>query len=399
MIEGRIMKKIFIFSLLVCSSAWANEWSGNVAVQTRQFTQDALVSSQYNQYSSAALKAEWFHDWDEGKQSLVFVPFARWDQHDEERTHFDIRELSWLNVFDKSELRVGLRKVYWGVSESQHLVDVINQTDLVEGMDGEQKLGQPMINYALINDWGTVDLFMLPYFRERTFPGINGRLRTSLRVDTSNPIYESADKENHIDYAVRWVKSIGDWDVGLSHFNGTSRDPSFVSGLDSKSLPILRPVYNQMQQTGLDVQATKGAWLWKAEVINRKVKNENYFASTTGFEYTFNRVFGSNSDLGLVMEYLYDDRKTSATTPFEDDVMMGLRWTKNDANDTNVLVGVIADRDDTSRIYSIEASRRIAESLKLNIEARVFEGITTSSSPLYSVRQDDFIQVELAYYF
>lgn len=393
------MKKLLIFSLLVCSSAWANEWSGDVAFQTRQFVHDASISSQYKQYGSVALKAEWFHDWNDGKQSITFVPFTRWDQHDEERTHSDIRELSWLNVFDSSELRVGLRKVFWGVSESQHLVDVINQTDLVEGMDGEQKLGQPMINYALINDWGTVDLFILPYFRERTFPGVKGRLRTSLRVDTTNPVYESADKENHVDYAVRWIHNLGDWDVGLSHFNGTSRDPSFVAGLDANSLTVLRPVYNQMQQTGLDVQATKEAWLWKAEVIHRKIKNENYIAATAGFEYTFNRVFGGISDIGLVMEYLYDDRNTKATTPFEDDVMMGLRWTKNDAKDTSVLVGVIADGNDSSRLYSIEASQRIAESLKLNIEARFFEGVSDSTSPLYSVRQDDFIQVELGYYF
>ena len=393
------MKKLLILSLFICSSVLANEWSGDISLQSRQFNKTALSSSQFNQASSIALKAEWFHDWDGGKQSITFVPFTRWDEHDEERTHSDIRELSWLKVFDESELRVGLRKVYWGVSESQHLVDVINQTDLVEGMDGEQKLGQPMINYALINDWGTLDLFILPYFRERTFPGVHGRLRSSLYVDTSNPVYESSDKENNIDYAVRWSHSLGDWDIGLSHFNGTSRDPSFITGLDSNAMPVLRPVYNQMQQTGLDLQATKEAWLWKTEVINRKIKKENYIAATAGLEYTFYSLFESTSDLGLVMEYLYDDRKAKATTPFEDDVMVGLRWTKNDENDTSILVGVVADRDDSSRLYSIEASRRIAESLKLNIEARIIEGLEDSSNPLYSLRQDDFVQLELAYYF
>jgi len=54
---------------------------------------------------------------------------------------------------------------FWGVTEFQHLVDIINQTDLVENIDTEDKLGQPMINLALINDWGTVDLFIMPYFR------------------------------------------------------------------------------------------------------------------------------------------------------------------------------------------------------------------------------------------
>ena len=395
------MKKIVILSLFICSSAAANEWSGNISFQNRQFNEAALSSSQFKQASSVAFKAEWFHDWDEGKQSITFTPFTRWDEHDEKRTHTDIRELSWLKVFDESELRVGIRKVYWGVSESQHLVDVINQSDLVEGVDGEQKLGQPMINYALINDWGTVDFFILPYFRERTFPGVNGRLRTQLHIDTDNAIYESSDKQKHIDYAIRWAHSLGDWDIGLSHFNGTSRDPaiSTTPTLDNNGVMSLRPIYYLMTQTGLDVQATKEAWLWKMEVINRTINNDNYNAATAGFEYTFNGVFESSSDLGIVMEYLYDDRNSKATTPFEDDVMLGLRWTKNDESDTSLLVGVVADKDDSSRLYSIEASQRIAESLKLNIEARFFEGLTDSSNPLYSLRQDDFVQIELGYYF
>ena len=367
------MKTFLALLLLICASALsANEWSGNISFEAKHFSQDALNSSQYNEYGSVSIQPEWFHEWDGGKQSFTFVPFARWDQHDEKRTHSDIRELSWLKVFKESELRVGLRKVYWGVSESQHLVDVINQTDLVENMDGEDKLGQPMINYALINDWGTVDFFILPYFRERTFPGVNGRLRTTLHVDTDNAIYESSDKQNHVDYAIRWSHILGDWDIGLSYFDGTSRDPSFNTGFDTSGNPVFIPVYNLMQQTGLDIQATKDAWLWKLEVINRSINNDNYNAATAGFEYTFYGVLESASDIGLVVEYLYDDRNAEETTPFEDDLMLGLRWTKNDENDTSVLVGVIADRDDSSRLYSVEASRRIAESLKLTIEARFF---------------------------
>jgi len=396
------MKKLITMTLLICSTPlWANEWSGNISFETKHFSKEALSTSQFKEYGSVSFQPEWLYEWDGGKQNITFVPFSRWDQHDEKRSHSDIREFSWLKVFNESELRVGLRKVFWGVSESQHLVDVINQTDLVEGMDGEDKLGQPMINYALINDWGTVDLFILPYFRERTFPGVNGRLRTTYHIDTDNVTYESSDKQNHIDYAIRWTHSMGDWDIGLSHFNGTSRDPAFTTtpALDNNGVLSLRPIYYLMQQTGLDLQATKDAWLWKAEVINRSINNDSYNAATAGFEYTFYSIFESSSDVGLVMEYLYDDRKSKATTPFEDDLMMGVRWTNNDENDTSVLVGVIADRDDSSRLYSVEASRRIAESMKLTIEARLFTGIATNDLLLSSFRQDDFVQVELGYYF
>ena len=394
------MKINLTIILLICSfSIFASELSGNISLEYRQFSKEALLSSQFKQYGSIAIQPEWFHEWDGGKQSLIFVPFTRWDQHDEERTHSDIRELSWLKVFYESELRIGIRKVFWGVTESQHLVDIINQTDLVESIDGEEKLGQPMINYAFIQDWGTVDLFVLPYFRERTFAGINGRLRSVPHVDTSNPLYESSEKEKHIDTAIRWSHSIGDWDIGLSYFNGTSRDPSFVGALDNDGNPVLRPVYNLMQQTGLDLQATKDAWLWKMEIINRSLKEARYVAATGGFEYTYYGVLDSSSDLGLVVEYSYDDRNKQATTLFENDVLLALRWTNNDENDTSILMGVIADLDDSTRLYSIEASRRVAESWKLNFEARLFDGIKINDPLLASLRHDDFVQVELAYYF
>ena len=67
--------------------------------------------------------------------------------------------------------------MFWGVTELRHLVDIINQTDLVENLDGEQKLGQPMVQLTLLKDWGTLDFFAMPYFRERTFTGPDGRPR------------------------------------------------------------------------------------------------------------------------------------------------------------------------------------------------------------------------------
>ena len=373
-------------------SVHAAEWSGSVGLEYRAFLHDPLVTVQHENNTALFFQPEFYHEWNDGKDNFTFTPFARIDGNDEERSHADIRELSWLHVFQEAELRLGLRRVFWGVTESQHLVDIINQTDLVESADGEEKLGQPMINFAFIRDWGTLDLFVLPYFRERTFPGVEGRLRSIPHVDTDNPLYQSKDKENHIDYALRWSHSVGDWDLGISHFTGTSRDPVLLPG------PVLRPVYYLIQQTGLDLQATKDAWLWKLEVINRKQQGTSYIAATAGFEYTFYGVFDSSSDIGLVTEYLYDDRKNFATTPFEDDVMLGLRWSNNDENDTTALLGVIADIDNDTRLYSVEANRRIGESWKLNLEARFYSGVK-SADPVYALRNDDFIQLEMVYYF
>ena len=60
-------------------------------------------------------------------------------------------------VFDGAELRAGIGRVFWGVTESYHLVDVINQTDLVENVDRKDKLGQPLVNFTLVRDWGALE--------------------------------------------------------------------------------------------------------------------------------------------------------------------------------------------------------------------------------------------------
>jgi len=395
------LKHYLLFLLMAISAqpVWA-EWSGSVTYEYRHFPNEPLNPVQHNDNSSIALQPEYHHQWDNGRQLFSFIPYIREDEHDDARSQTDIRELSWLKAGDIWELRLGIRKVFWGVTESQHLVDVINQSDLAANTDGEDKLGQPMLNLALIGDYGTLDLFVLPYFRERTFPGEKGRLRGEYYVDTEqDAIYQSEDKEKHIDYAARWAKSVGVWDIGLSHFYGTSRAPRFDIGFNNKGQPVLVPVYDLIHQTGLDVQATIDSWLLKLEYIHRSSDLESYNASTTGLEYTWYGIFTSPTDLGLVLEYLHDDRDDKATTPFENDVLLGLRFAFNDTQSTDALLGIITDADKDTTIYSIEASRRLGDAWKLSLEARYYEKVDATDQLIYSIRDDDYIQMELAYYF
>jgi len=374
----------------------ADEWSGNIATELRYFPNDPVDNRQFEGSNvSISAQPEYYRRWENGDQSFIFTPFARIDQNDKERTHYDIRELAWIKVSDSWELRAGIRKVFWGVTESQHLVDIINQTDLVENLDGEDKLGQPMINLALIQEAGTLDLFVLPGFRERTFPGEDGRLRSELVVDTDHPVYESSAEDKHVDFAARWSQFVGIWDIGLSYFNGTSRDPRFILNSDGSAL---LPVYDQINQVGLDVQATVGNWLWKLEMITRGGQGDRYNALTGGFEYTFVGIYETQYDLGFISEYLYDDRNDKAPTPFANDMLIGARFTFNDVQSTEILAGIIFDLDNNGQMFNLEASRRLGDSWKLSIESRVFNNFA-SDDPLYSFREDSHFQAELAWYF
>lgn len=389
---------LFVFVFYLANTvAYSAEFSGNIALEARAFFDTELDPRQSDNNLSLVLEPQWYQSLKNGRDAISFKPYLRWDQHDDERSHFDIRELEWTTARDDWELRAGIRKVYWGVTESVHLVDIINQTDAVDNVDGEDKLGQPMVNLALVRDWGTIDLFVLPGFRERSFAGAEGRLRSVPRVDNSRAVYESSREDRHIDWAARWSHAIGDWDIGVAHFSGTSRDPRFMPGLLAGE-PILIPIYDQIDQTSVDLQATKESWLWKLEAMRRSAQSEAYLAAVAGVEYSFYGVFESSTDLGLVMEYLYDNRGVTASTPFEDDLFVGLRLALNDEQSSEALIGCIADIDDSSRFCSVETSRRLASNWVFTLEARVFNNIDVGDL-LFSLRQDDFIQAEFAYHF
>ena len=373
------------------------DWSGSISAQVRAFAHDAVDARQDDLYTSLATEPEWFWEWDDGKQRLIIAPFARWDDGDDARSHADLRKFYWSVVATQWEFRFGINKVFWGVTESQHLVDVINQTDWVEDVDGEDKFGQPMANLAVIGPHGTFDIFVLPYFRQRSFPGAAGRPRSEPYVDTDQSQFESDDGEHHVDGAIRWAQSADIFDIGLSYFTGTSRDPTFLLGSRENEL-VLVPFYPVIRQFGIDAQATTGPWLLKFEGIHRSGQNNKFNAITTGIEYTFNGVLGSAADLGWVVEYLYDNRGESSPTSFEDDVMIGMRATLNDAQSTESLLGAIIDASGDARVWTLEASRRLGANWKISAGARYYQNVTPDSI-LYGLRHDDSMQLTAAFFF
>ena len=375
------------------------EYHGEAVVEQRYFFQDALYPQQERGNLSAYFSPEIYTSFNNGDDSIVFKGFLRVDQQDSERTHGDIRELKWTHSGSEWEFQAGIGKVFWGQTESLHLVDIINQTDAVEAIDGEDKLGQPMVTFSLFKGWGNTTFFVMPYFRERTFSGEDGRFRAQLPVDTDNPIYESEDEEKNLDWALRWQHSMGDWEVGLSYFDGTSRDPNFLLITDETAEPSLTPYYPQIQQAGIDVLALLGDWTVKFEGIQRTVMDEDYNAFVGGFEYAFTGVFDSIFDINMLMEYQYDDRAELATTNAQNDLMLGSRVVFNDVDGTEILFGVVQDLDYSNvRSGFIEASSRINDHWKWRVDTWLFSS-DEPTEPTYLLRRDDYVQLSLEYYF
>lgn len=366
-----------------------------VEAEYRYFYTNGLFNDQGNNFPSIAFRPEYTVEWNKGYESINFTGFFRFDR-DNKRTHWDIRELYYQKAKDNWELSIGLKKVYWGVTESNHLVDIINQTDQVESFDGEDKLGQPMVQFTYTTDsFGSFDFFYLPYHRKRTFAGKKGRLRFPVVIDKDDLSYESGAEEWRQDLAVRWSHFFGAFDLGISHFYGTGREPLFTFD----SFGNINAFYPVINQTGIDLQITHNAYLWKLESIYRSADAQDFFALVAGLEYTFSNIDGNGLDIGLIGEYLYDDRDTLSLSGLQNDLFFGGRIAFNDVKDTSILIGGITDMESSSTIFSVEASRRIGESWKAEIEARIFNNIDANEFILSNFQNDSFLRFSISKYF
>lgn len=398
-----IPRRVKVLLLLLPSlTAAADEasWdlSGNLDLASRLFSQDTLWPGQNRDTAqfSAAATAELRWRSASGEQRLSLIPHLRWDSVDDERSLADLREAYWAGEGDAHELLIGANTVFWGVTESVHLVDIINQTDTVADIDGEDKLGQPMVSLAVQRDWGEVTFYVLPYFRERTFPGLDGRFRPGSPIDTDRAVYESSAGRNHVDLALRYNHYIGDVDIGLSVFSGTSREPRLVPAADSNSL---LPHYDQIDQFGLDLQYTRDAWLWKLESIVRDGYAETFAAAVGGFEYTFYQVYGSAADIGVLLEYQYDGRGEQEPLVLSDnDLFMGLRLAMNDVQDATLLAGIAYDTDTGETFVNLEAERRFGERLFAELRARALAGAAPEDNG-YAFSSDDYVELQVGLYF
>ena len=400
--------------LLLGALATGQPLTGHVSVEGRFFPQTALRDNLQTANLSIALESEFYRDLDNSRQAITIVPFLRWDQQDSNRSHWDFREFSWQYFSDTWELSVGTRKIFWGVTESNHLVDILNQIDLLESFDGKEKLGQPMVSVSTSHSWGLLEAFALIGFRERNYVGRDRRPSIPFALDSDNSIVEGGK----LGWALRWSHTRGPLDLAVSHFHGTAREPRFFVGnrplriaalnlvgdnevvfTDLAQLSTVVPAYENIDQAGLEVQLTAGGWLLKMEAINRWGQGPRFAAVTAGLEYALSNIWSTGIELGLLAEYSYDERGLEALTPVEDDFFLGARLSLNDIQTTQFLAGAIVDRVSGASVVSVDANRRLGERLSLNIQMRAFAGIASTDMFLYGLRKDDYVQVALQVYF
>lgn len=381
----------------------AFDGAAEIEWQLRQFVQSGSDPRQDRQDVSIAARTDFVYDLDQRRQQWFGALSGRLDSDDGARSQLDVGALGWRYRWPRAELTIGVDKVFWGVTESAHLVDIINQTNRVERPDGEAKLGQPMLHLELNPRWGSWSLFVLPRFRTQRFPGAGGRLRGPFEINAARPSFEARAARAHIDVAVRYSHYIGNVEFALSHFAGTARQPELeLVPIDPLTQRFeLRPFYFLTDQTALELTVVAGGWLYKLEAVSKRDPRGRYEAAVGGVEYSFFGIFDSSIDLGVIAEYQYDGREALRRLDFnagDDFAVAGARLGFNDFAGSELLLLHSVGRDRNGRLSSLEGSRRIGNDWRLAIEARWFSA-AASDDVLRFFDAEDYWQVTLTRYF
>lgn len=381
---------------LLCGSGLAPfavleaQWQATIAAQGSAFgpIDSADHTGQAPTEAAVALDASLFVEWGKGRYVARAAPFLRWDPSGA-RTRADFRELGISAIGERWEIAIGMKEVFWGAAESRRLVDLVNQRDLVGGGDAYLRMGQLMADLTAIRSWGTIDVLVLPWFRERTFDRHSGLLWSPLPVDADRPVYGPGAGTWRLDWAVRWSHTLGPIDLGISHLQGNLREPGFVEIPDSLGRAALAPRYDAGGQTGLDLQIAAGGLIWKLEAVTADPQPGRYAAAAGGIEY------GVGDYLAVFLEYAWDSRGRDATTSFGDDFFVGGRLFLPDGQ---LSAGAYFDRRTWNTALSVAADWRLGSAITVGLEAGAFLGDSSLEPPL-GRRQQTRLAVTVSRYF
>ena len=114
-----------------------------------------------------------------------------------------------------------------------------------------------------------------------------------------------------------------------------------------------------------------------------------------GIEYTYYGIRNTQSDLGVIIEYAFDDRNDN---PFNNEGIIGLRWNLNDIKSSSLLAGYLFDMRGNSNRFQVEFEQRVTDDLKLFLDLSL-NGSIDDADFTYQFKEDSSVTLKLAKYF
>ncbi len=371
---------------------------GELELTAIAYPQAALFEAQSDARAQAVLSTSWSGSYRVGTQwDGDFSVFGRANPEADTPVTADIREATVSYYGTALNTSIGILNEHWGVLEANNLVDIVNQRDLVEDVGGDAKLGQPGASVTWQGATKQVQIYLLPYLRERRLAEDEDRFWTA-ELPYADAQYERGRGVPAV--AARATAYAKNVEVSVSHYWGYSREPRLAAELEAGVRPVrLVPNYDLIHQTGLELQLIKGDTIWKTEAFYRQGDNGDNFSIGAGLERKFEALLGTRVAVTPYFEVYYDNRNEDAPrTAFDHDVFVGARMAFNDIADTEVNLNILADWENDSALVELEAGRRLADDWNVAIEALAPINVDDDRT-LATLRNDARLRLHITRYF
>lgn len=342
------------------------EQQGEITLESSWHPRDAAVAGQDDAFTHIEARPELYVETDSA--TLLLQP--RLTGGSAGHGLADLREAHVTTRIGDVDILLGTTIMFWGKTESYNPVDIVNSRDFSRGLLRNEKRGAPMLRVSWPVGPGQLDLYAIG-FVPNIYPGAKLRERAGLPVKRQET-YSNGAKRDDLANALRWSGYFGDVDLGISWFRGTGADPRMLVQPDG----TLMPDYSRITQTGLDIQYLRGDSAFKGEFVRRSGQYnlsgvaKTYQAAVVGIEHNLYGVGGSDRDLVLIAELARDSRRAAAHSGFQNDLAAGARILFNDVDDSEAVLLLSRDLDNSAQMISLAGSRRLSDNLTADASAR-----------------------------
>ena len=192
--------------------------------------------------------------------------------------------------------------------------------------------------------------------------------------------------------------------------------------------------YEQQQQLGLEFQYLYEDWIFKLESTHQIVDTGNYSEAAVGFEFTFSDLSPWGQDIGVLVEYLWNDRGDvmlgqfsidadpafvnntdpsipaikdailgvstagDLLSPMQNDIFFATRFALNDIAGTEFIAGIIVDLDDNTTSMTFEGSTRIGDDVRVTANVYFFNNVH-KENPFKPIENDDLVELKAEWFF
>lgn len=286
------------------------------------------------------------------------------------RSYFDISELYYSKSFENFDFDLGKKVVFQGSLEAFNPVDIFNRQNFQRDALSRYKKGSFManVNY-FFEDEAILRLYIKAFEDDIKLPSSHSVYYPFSNMSYSDEV-KFSNKNEKPSFLALYTKSYDEdiiADISLGAFYGYDENILFKNN-NNKTNPYLFQSAKLLSFNTFVVDSS----LYKLEAVLTKVTDSSTFNIKdsyelgAGIEHTLEQIY-QNHNLGLIAEYY---KSNNSNISFDNDLFLALRYSLNDKDSSEFLLGVVKDLGKYEKSAYLKYSGRLSDSLNISSDIR-----------------------------